>query len=169
MTGTSPAPLVVVMGVAGSGKSTIGAALAQALGVPFVEGDDFHPAENRARMAAGIPLTDEDRYGWLHALAGRLAQARLAGTGAVLACSALKRAYRDILRAGAPSLRLVFLSGDRGVLAERLAARRGHFMPASLLESQLATLEAPTPDEGAWVVDIRDEAARIVDRLRTRA
>jgi len=169
MTGTSPAPLVVVMGVAGSGKSTIGAALAQALGVPFVEGDDFHPAENRARMAAGIPLTDEDRYGWLRALAGRLAQARQAGTGAVLACSALKRAYRDILRAGAPSLRLVFLSGDRAVLAERLAARRGHFMPASLLESQLATLEAPTPDEGAWVVDIRDEAARIVDGLRTRA
>ncbi len=169
MTGPSHEGLYVVMGVAGAGKSTIGAALAQALGVPFVEGDDFHPPENRARMAAGIPLTDADRQGWLQALAQRITQAQRAGSGVVVSCSALKRAYRDILRAGAPALRFIFLTGNRALLAERLAARQGHFMPVSLLDSQLATLEPPAPDEGAWVVDIGDEVTHIVASLTARA
>lgn len=169
MTGPPHRGLYVVMGVAGAGKSTVGVALAQALRIPFVEGDDFHPPENRARMAAGIPLTDADRQGWLQALSARIAQAQRAGRGVVVSCSALKRAYRDILRAGAPALRFIFLSGDPSLLAERLAARHGHFMPASLLDSQLATLEPPAPDEGAWVVDIRDDVARIVASITARA
>lgn len=111
------------MGVAGAGKSLIGEALARALDVDFVEGDAFHSAENVARMAAGVPLTDEFRAGWLQLLADRLAAAHRDGTGVVITCSALKRAYRDILRAGAPDVRFVFLKGGRDLLAQRLAAR----------------------------------------------
>jgi gluconokinase len=153
------------MGVAGSGKSTIGAALARALGVDFVEGDDYHPRENVERMAAGIPLTDADRAGWLRGLADRLREARHEGRGLVMTCSALKRAYRDVLRSGAPELQLVFLRGPRSLIAERLAGRRGHFMPASLLDSQLATLEEPGPDEHAWVTDASVPPDEIVARL----
>ncbi|MCC6927583.1 MAG: gluconokinase [Gemmatimonadaceae bacterium] len=160
--------LLVLMGVAGAGKSTVGAALASALGVEFVEGDDLHPAENRARMSAGIPLTDADRAGWLRTLAEQLAQAHREGRGLVVACSALKRAYRDVLRAGAP-VRFVFLDGDRWLIAERLERRRGHFMPPALLDSQFATLEAPAPDEAAWRFDVStppDEIAlEVVARL----
>jgi gluconokinase len=157
------------MGVAGSGKSTIGAALARALDVGFVEGDDYHPPENVKRMAAGVPLTDEDRSGWLRALARRLREAADAGTGLVMTCSALKRSYRDVLRAGAADVRFVFLRGPQTLIADRLANRRGHFMPASLLDSQFATLEEPSPDEGAWVCDIRESPEALVATLVARA
>jgi carbohydrate kinase (thermoresistant glucokinase family) len=150
----STAPLaVVVMGVCGCGKSTVGERLARELGALFIEGDAFHPPANVARMAAGIALTDADRQGWLEALAAQLADARRAGRSVVLACSALKRRYRDVLRLGAPDLRVVHLAGDRAMLAVRLAARLGHYMPASLLDSQLATLETPDPDERAVTLD----------------
>lgn len=153
------------MGVAGSGKSTIGAAFARALGVPFVEGDDFHPAENVRRMALGVPLTDEDRLPWLQALGAKLRVAKEALTGLVLSCSALKRAYRDVLRAHAPELQLIFLKGSPSLVAQRLAERRGHFMPAALLQSQFTTLEEPTPDERAWICDIRQRPQIIVAAL----
>ena len=154
--------LYVVMGVAGSGKSVIGAALAHALGVEFVEGDEYHSAENVERMSRGVPLTDDDRARWLRSLAARIRGAKNAGVGLVVSCSALKRAYRDVLRAGASDLCFVFLKGERGLIAERLAARRGHFMPISLLKSQLATLEEPSPDENAWVGDIRKSPQELV-------
>ena len=150
----STAPLaVVVMGVCGCGKSTVGERLARELGALFIEGDAFHPPANVARMAAGIALTDADRQGWLEALAAQMAAARRAGRSVVLACSALKRRYRDVLRQGAPDLRVVHLHGGREMLAARLAARQGHYMPASLLDSQLVTLEAPGPDERAITLD----------------
>ncbi|MEA2705240.1 MAG: gluconokinase, partial [Gemmatimonadaceae bacterium] len=117
------------MGVAGSGKSVIGAALADALGIEFVEGDQYHSAENVQRMSQGIPLTDDDRALWLLSLAARIREARQAGAGVVISCSALKRAYRDTLRVEASDLRFVFLKGERALIAERLATRRGHFMP----------------------------------------
>jgi gluconokinase len=161
--------LYVVMGITGSGKSTVGAMLATRLGVDFVEGDDYHPPENVRRMASGIPLTDDDRAGWLQALATRIREANNTGTGLVLTCSALKRSYRDVLRTAAPELRFVFLDGPRALIAQRLAERRGHFMPASLIDSQLATLEAPASDEHAWVCDIRDSAEEIVDDIVGRA
>ena len=149
------APLaVVVMGVSGCGKTTLGAQLAQALGATFIEGDAFHPPANLARMAAGIALTDADRQGWLETLAAQLGAAAQARRRVVLGCSALKRRYRDTLRSGAPGLRLVHLRGSRELLARRLAERRGHYMPASLLDSQLATLEPPGPDERAITLDI---------------
>jgi gluconokinase len=159
----------VVMGVSGSGKSLIGAEFARALGVEFVEGDDFHPAENVARMAAGIPLVDDERVGWLQSIAARIGQAHDAGTGLVVTCSALKRKYRDVLRGETDSLRFIFLRGPRSLIAQRIADRRGHFMPASLLDSQLATLEEPAPDEGAWVCDIHGSPRDIVAALVARA
>jgi gluconokinase len=157
------------MGVSGSGKSLIGAAFARALGVDFVEGDDYHSAANVVRMASGIPLTDDDRAEWLRSLAARIRKAKDSGAGLVVSCSALKRSYRDILRGGATELRFVFLQGARALLAERLASRRGHYMPPSLLESQLATLEAPSPDEQAWVCDIGESPEDIVAALVARA
>jgi gluconokinase len=159
------------MGVAGSGKSLIGAAFAHALDVDFVEGDDYHSAENVARMAAGIPLTDDDRLGWLRAIARRVREAKDAHTGLVVACSALKRSYRDLLRneSGAPSLRFVLLRGDRALIAPRLADRRGHFMPPTLLDSQFAALEEPSPDEHAWVCNIEDSPETILAALVARA
>jgi gluconokinase len=158
--------LYVVMGVSGSGKSVIGAALARKLDIEFVEGDDLHPPDNVKRMAAGIPLTDDDRRGWLTAIAARLREAKRAGVGLVVSCSALKRSYRDLLRSvGAADMRFVHLAGSRALLAERMANRRGHFMPPSLLESQLAILEEPSPDEHAWVCDIREAPDVIVADL----
>ena len=156
------------MGVCGSGKTVVGTAFARALGVEFVEGDDYHPAENVRRMAAGLPLTDQDRAGWLDALRDRLEDARQAGGGLVMSCSALKQSYRDVLRAGAPDVQFVFLDGPRALIAQRMAERKGHYMPASLLESQLATLEPPTPGEHAWVCDISDPPDRIVASLMKR-
>ena len=159
----------MVMGVSGSGKSTVGAALARALGVDFVEGDEYHPPANVERMSRGVPLTDADRAGWLRALARRIREAKDAGSGLVLTCSALKRSYRDLLRAEASDLRLVFLRGPRDLIAERLASRKGHFMPPSLLDSQLATLEEPTPDEHPWICDIRRSPRDVVVDLVRRA
>jgi len=156
------------MGVSGSGKSLIGATLARALGVEFVEGDDYHPPENVRRMASGIPLSDEDRAGWLRSLAGRIREARGAGTGLVMSCSVLKRSYRDVLRDGARDVRFVFLRGPRDLIAERVAGRRGHYMPSSLLDSQIATLQEPSPDEDAWVCDIRKSPSDLVAALTAR-
>lgn len=168
-----PPARLVVMGVAGAGKSLIGEALARALDVEFVEGDTFHSAENVSRMAAGVPLTDELRAGWLRLLADRLAAAHRNGTSLVITCSALKRSYRDLLRAGAPDVRFVFLKGERDLIAQRLTARRGHFMPPSLLDSQFATLEEPAPDERPLTFDIaespRDIVASLLARLREDA
>ncbi|MFL5500761.1 MAG: gluconokinase [Gemmatimonadaceae bacterium] len=161
--------LYVVMGVAGSGKSLIGSALALALGVEFLEGDDFHTAQSIEKMSAGIPLTDDDRAGWLHTLALRLRTAAETGNGVVIACSALKRSYRDILRAAAPDAHFIFLDGPRDLIARRLADRGGHFMRASMLDSQFATLEEPAPDENAWVCDVRSASQEIVRDLVARA
>ncbi len=158
-----------MMGVSGSGKSLIGAALARALGIEFVEGDEYHPAENVERMSSGIPLTDDDRARWLRSLAVRLREAKDAGIGLVVSCSALKRSYRDVLRAEAGELRFVYLRGPRALLDERLASRRDHFMPPSLLDSQLATLEEPSPDEHAWVCNILEPPQDLVAALVARA
>jgi len=157
--------LYVVMGVSGSGKSTIGAGLARALGIDFVEGDEYHPAENVERMSRGVALTDEDRAEWLRLLAARICEAKNANTGLVMTCSALKQSYRNVLRAEAPELRFVFLRGQRALIAERLADRRGHFMPPSLLESQFGALEEPSPDEDAWVCEITQSPQQIVATL----
>jgi carbohydrate kinase (thermoresistant glucokinase family) len=160
------APRIVVMGVSGCGKSRVGRALADALGLEFVEGDELHPPRNVQRMAAGTPLTDEDRLSWLHTLAARLAGAGAPGRGMVVSCSALKRAYRDVLRTGAPDLRFVHLQGDKALIEQRLRLRVGHYMPPSLLQSQLDTLEPPGPDEAAIAINIAEPVERIVDALR---
>jgi len=154
------------MGVCGSGKSTVGAALAANLNATFLEGDQFHPPANVARMAAGIALTDDDRQGWLLALGAQLAAARREGRSVVLACSALKRSYRDTLRAQAGELAVIHLAGAPEVLAERMVGRSGHYMPPSLLASQLATLEPPQADEHALTLDIgRPSPAIVQDAL----
>ncbi len=157
--------IAVVMGVAGSGKSTIGRALADDIGADFLEGDKFHPAANIAKMSRGEPLTDEDRWPWLDRLADELARARSDGRSAVLASSALKRVYRDRLRRGAPDLRLVYLKGDKSVIGERLRARKNHFMPAGLLDSQFAALEEPGPDEAPIVIDVTPPLHTLMGRL----
>ena len=144
-----PQPSVVVMGVSGSGKTTVGELIAQRIGVPFVDGDALHPAANVEKMRAGHPLTDEDRWPWLDAIGARLAEGPV-----VMACSALRRAYRDRLRSEAPGLRLVYLAGSPGILRNRMEHRHGHFMPPRLLESQFETLEVPDADEHAIVVDV---------------
>lgn len=141
------------MGVAGAGKTLIGSRLARALGSEYVEGDEYHPAANVAKMAAGVPLDDADRAGWLDALAAKIADARRDGHGLVIAASVLKRAYRDRLRAADPDLRFILLDAPKPVIADRLEHRRGHYMPPSLLDSQLAILEPPGEDERAWVLD----------------
>jgi gluconokinase len=161
--------LYVVMGVCGSGKSLIGALLARALGIEFVEGDAYHSPENVARMSAGTPLTDEDRQAWLATIATRLDDARRAGLGLVVSCSALKRSYRDVLRAGRADVQFVYLEGTRALLEQRLAGRRGHFMPSSLLDSQFAILEPPAHDEHAWVSDFGEPPEVIVARLVARS
>jgi gluconokinase len=157
-----------VMGVSGAGKTLVGTLLAGALGVAFLEGDDLHPADNVRRMAQGIPLTDDDRRGWLAGIAARLADARRTDTGLVVACSALKRAYRDVLRHADPDIRFVHLTGDPALIARRLSQRAEHFMPATLLGSQLATLEPPTPEEHAWTFDLADTPESIVDQIVVR-
>jgi gluconokinase len=161
--------LYVVMGVSGSGKTVIGSALARSLGVEFVEGDAFHSEENVKRMTSGIALTDEDRAPWLRSIAARLRAAKDAGTGLVVSCSALKRSYRDLLRAEAGEVQFIFLKGARALIAERLATRSGHYMPASLLDSQFTALEEPGPDERVWERDIRESPADLVAELMARA
>ena len=155
----------VVMGVSGCGKSTIGAALAQALGVPFLEGDAFHPPGNVAKMSAGNPLDDSDRAGWLQALAAEIGSARERGAGLVLSCSALKRRYRDTLRQADPALRFVHLQGPASLIAERMARRTDHYMPPSLLESQLRDLEALQDDEAGITLDITLPPEVLVARI----
>ena len=150
----------MVMGVSGSGKSTIGELLAQKLGATFIDGDSLHPESNVAKMAAGTPLNDADRKPWLEAVGQKLADA--GEESLVIACSALKKSYRDIIRAADPTARFVFLQGSRELLAERLASRKGHFMPPTLLQSQLDTLEPLDPDESGIVLDIRESPEELV-------
>ena len=143
---------MILAGVSGSGKTTVGRLLADRLGWPFADGDSFHPAASVAKMAAGIPLTDDDRWPWLAAI-GAWMDARIAAGGSgVVACSALKRRYRDVLRQGRPEVRLVFLDVSRDEDLARLRARSGHFFPAALMDSQFADLEPPEPAEGALVM-----------------
>jgi gluconokinase len=146
--------VAVVMGVSGTGKSTIARLLAEDLGWPSAEGDDFHSPANIAKMHAGHPLTDEDRLPWLHSIAGWIGVREAAGDGGVITCSALKRSYRDLLRAGHPDVRFICLVGSHDLLEERLEHRAGHFMPASLLDSQLQTLEPLQSDEPGGNIDV---------------
>ncbi|WP_405994373.1 gluconokinase [Streptomyces sp. NBC_00986] len=157
--------VVVVMGVAGTGKTTIGPLLAARLGVPYAEGDDFHPQANIAKMSAGHPLTDEDRWPWLDAI-GDWAHGR-AGLGGVVSSSALKRSYRDRLRAAAPGVVFVHLTGDRALIEDRMAHRHGHFMPTALLDSQFATLQPLEADEAGVAVDVTGSPEQIAERATT--
>ncbi|MGX5679769.1 gluconokinase [Schumannella luteola] len=159
----SPAPLVVVMGVSGSGKSTVGGLLADRLGIPFADADDLHPPANVEKMRAGHPLDDEDRGPWLLLVGDALAAAT--ATGLVMACSSLKRAYRDLIRDRAPETVFVYLHGSRDLLVERMSAREGHFMPATLLDSQLATLEPPAADERAITVEISAAPGELAEEI----
>ena len=158
------APRLVIMGVSGCGKSTVGERLAHRLGVPFLEGDALHPPHNVALMAAGTPLTDADRADWLDAIAGRLSGLRF-DEGMVVSCSALKRVYRDRLRVAASDLQFVHLHGDHALLATRLAQRQGHYMPPALLISQLETLEIPSADESVFSLDIAEPADSLVTQI----
>jgi gluconokinase len=161
---------IIVMGVSGSGKSTIAAALARQIGFDCEDGDAYHPASNVEKMRAGIPLTDDDRWPWLKAIADEIDRRAAAGHPIVVSCSALKRAYRDVLVHGRSDVQLVYLKGTRDLIAERLAQRKGHFMPPSLLDSQLATIEEPTPNEMVVIVAIdapvNQIVAAIVHRLQ---
>ncbi|MFF3847590.1 gluconokinase [Streptomyces sp. NPDC002328] len=154
--------VVVVMGVAGTGKTTIGPLLAARLGAPYAEGDDFHPPANIAKMSAGTPLDDDDRWPWLDAI-GVWAHGR-AGLGGVVSCSALKRSYRDRLRAAAPDVVFVHLAGDRTLIEDRMSHRQGHFMPTALLDSQFATLQPLDADEAGVAVDVSGTPEEITER-----
>ncbi|MBV9861507.1 MAG: gluconokinase [Alphaproteobacteria bacterium] len=164
--------IVVVMGVSGSGKTTVGALLAAALGCQYQEGDDLHPPANVEKMHAGIPLTDADRLPWLQKIAEEIDAWRERGECGVVSCSALKRAYRDILVGDRPEVSLVYLKGAHDLIKRRMAARHEHFMPVALLDSQFATLEEPAADEHAIVVDVggkpADIAHQIVRQLEAR-
>ena len=161
---TTPCALIV-MGVSGSGKSTIGERLAERLGWRFEDGDRFHPASNVAKMSAGHALTDEDRWPWLQAIADEIDRVCEAGERAVIACSALKRAYREVLVHGRDDVRIVYLDGTQDLIAARLAARKGHFMPPALLVSQFKTLEKPAPNENPVTVSIDATVETIVDDI----
>lgn len=157
---------VVVMGVSGTGKSTVGRLLAARLGAAFAEADEFHPAGNVVKMAAGRPLDDADRKPWLERIAGWLTELAATGERGVVACSALKREYRDLLRRAHPRLYFLHLDGDPGLAAERVAARTGHFMPATLIGSQFQALEPLQPDETGMVIDAALAAGHIVEQAR---
>jgi carbohydrate kinase (thermoresistant glucokinase family) len=162
----SPAPARwVIMGVCGCGKSEVGRRLAAALDLRFLEGDAFHPTENVAKMAAGIPLTDADRAGWLETLRDQIAAAQAGGEGLVLACSSLKRRYRDLLRSADPTLRFAHLTGTRALIAERMQARTDHYMPLSLLDSQLRDLEPLAADEAGVLLDIGNSPDVLVEQI----
>jgi gluconokinase len=159
-------PVLVLMGVSGSGKSTVAGVLAGRLGWEIAEGDDMHPPENVAKMAAGHPLDDADRRPWLRTVAGWITAHADAGRSGVITCSALKRSYRDVLRG--PDVIFVHLRGTHDEIAHRLAARHGHYMPASLLDSQFDTLEPLAPDERALVVDVGGSPTEIADEIIRR-
>ncbi|GAB2468446.1 gluconokinase [Conyzicola lurida] len=162
---TASYPPMIVMGVSGSGKSTIGQALAAALGLDFIDGDDLHPRANKEKMAGGHPLNDEDRAPWLEIIAERIGAELAEGNPIVVACSALKRRYRTQLISHAPSVVFIHLSGQRGIIAERQSHRNHEYMPNSLLDSQFATLEPLEADERSIVVDLAqtpDEMVRFV-------
>jgi gluconokinase len=154
---------LVVMGVSGVGKSAVAAALVSRTGWDFVEGDELHPPANREKMAAGTPLDDEDRWPWLRRVADWIGRQESTGRGGVVTCSALKRSYRDLLRDGHESVRFVHLSAPKEVIADRLAGRRGHYMPPSLLESQLATLQELGADEPGVVVQTTGDPAAVAE------
>ena len=164
--------IIVVMGVSGSGKTTVAALVSAALGCQFQEGDDLHPAENVEKMHSGTPLTDGDRLPWLRKIAEQIDDWRAKGLSGVLTCSALKRSYRDIIIGDRREVTLVYLKGSYDLVRERMAARHDHFMPLALLESQFATLQEPTPDEHAIIVDVGGRpagiAAEIVHQLKVR-
>jgi carbohydrate kinase (thermoresistant glucokinase family) len=161
-----PPSVIVVMGVSGSGKTTVSALLAGRLHWEFEDADDFHPPANIAKMRSGIPLTDEDRWPWLRAISEWIDATRRAGGHGVVACSALKRRYRDVLIGdGRPDVRLVYLKGAETLIAKRQAARQGHFMPADLLKSQFEALEEPGPDERPIVVAVDRRPSALVEEI----
>ena len=161
-----PAPhALIVMGVSGSGKTTIGEQLARRIGWRYEDADAFHPASNVAKMSAGQPLTDEDRWPWLRAIADEIDSVIAAGGRIVIGCSALKRVYRDLLVHGRDDIRIIYLQGTQALIADRLGERRDHFMPAALLTSQFKTLEPPTPDEHAITISIDAPAETIVGNI----
>lgn len=163
-----PPRAIIVMGVSGSGKSTVGARLAAQLGWAYEDGDAFHPASNVAKMRAGEPLTDTDRWPWLNTIADEIGHQIAAGQPIVIACSALKRRYREILIGGRADVRIVYLKGSLALIARRLKARKGHFMPPDLLDSQFAALEEPAPDEPVVTVAIDAPVEAIVDDIIRR-
>ena len=166
MTATAQLPVaVIVMGVSGSGKTTIAALLAGRLQWEFEDGDWLHPEANVEKMHRGIPLTDDDRWPWLQAIAAWIDETGRAGRHGVVACSALKRSYRDVLTGKRRDVRLVYLKGDEALIGRRITARHGHFMPASLLHSQFEALEEPGPDENPIVVSIEARPIEIVSRI----
>ena len=170
MTSGGPGPgdsvrIVLLMGVSGCGKSTIGARLSRCLGWPFRDADSFHPAANVDKMSRGQPLTDEDRWPWLDAIGTWMDDQRRHGCSAIVSCSALKRVYRQRLFDGRPQVRLVYLQGSKSLIADRMQGRRNHFMPPALLDSQFAALEEPARDERALVVNIAMIPKRVVDTI----
>jgi gluconokinase len=160
--------VIVVMGVSGSGKTTVGALLAQRLGWPFADADAFHPPENVAKMRSGIALTDADRAPWLEAIAHWIDAARGSGRHGVVACSALKQRYRDVITGGHADVRLVHLEGSYDLIARRMAERPHHYMPVALLKSQFEALEPPAADENALVIPVQAPAPDIVERIVAR-
>jgi gluconokinase len=158
--------IAVIMGVSASGKTTIAERLAAITGWPLVEGDSFHSPANVAKMAAGTPLTDEDRWPWLRAIAAAIDAYRTRGESAVVTCSALRRAYRDILIGDRNDVRLVYLKGSEPLIADRIKSRKGHFMPSTLLHSQFETLEEPGPDEHPIAVEIGGTPEEIVRHIK---
>jgi len=160
--------IVIVAGVAGSGKTTVGTLLANRLGWRFADADSFHPAANVAKMRAGIPLTDEDRAPWLRAITGWMDDVEALGESGVITCSALKRRYRDQLLSGRPNATMVFLEVSKAVLVQRLSHRLGHFFPEKLLDSQLAAVEPPAPDEHVLALPVDGDPAQMVSEIVTR-
>lgn len=157
--------VIVVMGVASSGKTSLGERLAERLGWPFRDADSFHPPANVAKMSSGIPLTDEDRKPWLSAIAAWIDELRNSGGNGIVTCSALKKAYRDVIVGDRPDVALVYLKGSRELIGQRMAARQHHFMPPSLLDSQFATLEEPGADEKPLVVQVEASKEAIVEQV----